>query len=191
MDTPTESSVFGTSFLRFCRCVAEREWEYSIGFTASNAHHTFWDKMCFVMILATSRASVGEPFRWFCLLLGTLFEVLSLTAFEVNRQSVSNSGKHRQTAGAVCGGVSKQITSMTSLWARTDPEQVPKTKASQGPIEKSLIDQGIPGTDRQESHRGAAGPKEYSIGTGTPHRYRGGGGYIIYIYIYIFIHICV
>ena len=62
MDTLTESSVFGTLFLRFFLCVAERECEYSMVFTVSNTHHTFLDKVCFVMILATFRASDGEPF---------------------------------------------------------------------------------------------------------------------------------
>ena len=74
MDTLTELSFFGTLFLRFSRCVAEREWEYSMFFTVSNAHHTFWAKIGFVMILDTFRASVGEPFGLFGVLLGTFLK---------------------------------------------------------------------------------------------------------------------
>ena len=48
-----ESSVFGTLLLRFRHFVAEREWEYSIIFTISNAHHKLWDKMSFVIIVVT------------------------------------------------------------------------------------------------------------------------------------------
>ena len=92
MDTPTECSVFGTLFLRFCRCVAEREWKYSVFFMVSNAHHTFWDKIGFVTILDTFRASVGEPFSLFDVLLGTLFEVLFFTTFEGNRVTAGSSG---------------------------------------------------------------------------------------------------
>ena len=66
MDTLTESSVLGTLFLRFCLCVAERECEYSMVFTVSNAHHRFWDRMSFVMIIVKFRASIGEPFNRFC-----------------------------------------------------------------------------------------------------------------------------
>ena len=62
MDTPTDLSVFGTLLLRFCRRVANREWEYSMLVIVSNAHHTFLGKMCFVVILVIFRASVGEAF---------------------------------------------------------------------------------------------------------------------------------
>ena len=95
MDTPTDSSVFGTLFLRFCRSVAEREWEYSIVFIVSNARHVFWGKMVvFVMIIAPFRASVGKTFGWFFKVLGDLFEVLCLlclTIFEGNRVTASDS----------------------------------------------------------------------------------------------------
>ena len=84
-DTPTESFVFWTLFLRFCGGLAERDMEFSMCFTMSNAHHTFGDKIGFVMILDTFRASVGEPFGLFGVLLGTLFEVLFFTTFEGNR----------------------------------------------------------------------------------------------------------
>ena len=73
-DTPTESFVFWTLFLRFCGGLAEREMEFSIVFTVSNAHHTFGDKIGFVMILDTFRASVGEPFGSFGVLLGTFLK---------------------------------------------------------------------------------------------------------------------
>ena len=76
--------------------MAEREWEHSIFFTVSNAHHTFWDKMCFVMILGTFRASVGEPFGLFGVLLGSLFEVLFLYHF---RGEPGISGKQREKVG--------------------------------------------------------------------------------------------
>ena len=72
--------------------MAEREREYSTVFTMSNAHHTFWDKVGFVMSLDTFRASVGEPFGLFGVLLGTLFEVLFLTTFQGNRVTAGNSG---------------------------------------------------------------------------------------------------
>ena len=62
-------------------------------FTVSNTHHTFGDKMCFVMILASFRASIGEPFRPFCVLLGVLFDVLFFTTFQGNRVTASNSGR--------------------------------------------------------------------------------------------------
>ena len=68
-DTPTESSVFWTLLLRFCGGVAEREREYSMVFNVSNAHHTFLDKIGFVMILDTFRASLREPFTLFGVLL--------------------------------------------------------------------------------------------------------------------------
>ena len=84
-DTPTESFVFWTFLLRFCGGVAEREREYSMYFTVSNAHHTFWKKVGFVMILDTFRASVGEPFSSFGVLLGSHFEVLFFTTSEGNR----------------------------------------------------------------------------------------------------------
>ena len=83
--TPTESFFFLILFLRFCAGVSEREREYSIIFTVSNAHHTFWEKVGFVMILETFRASVGEPFGLLGVLLGTLFEVLFFTTFEGNQ----------------------------------------------------------------------------------------------------------
>ena len=70
--------------------MAKQEWGYSVVFTASNTHHTFWDKLRFVMILVTFRASVGKPFCLFCVLLGSLFEVLFFSTFEVNRQAAAN-----------------------------------------------------------------------------------------------------
>ena len=143
MDTLMESSVLGTLFLRFCLCVAEREWEYSKVFTVSNTHHTFWDKMCFVMILGTFRTSVGEPFGLFGVLLGSLFEVLFFTTFEGNRVSAANSGR-KWVWGC---GVPKTTTSMTSLRARTDPEQAPQ-------------DPGTTGTDRQEPQTGVNDHKD-------------------------------
>ena len=127
MDTLTELCIFGTLFLRFSRCVAKREWEYSMVFTVSNAHHTFLDKVCFVMIFPTFLASVGEPFSRFSALLGTLFAVWFFTTSEGTRLTA-------RELRAGCGGP-KTITSMTSLRARTDPDQVPKT---QGPKDKRL-----------------------------------------------------
>ena len=88
------------------------------------------------MILDTFRASLGEAFGLFGVLLGTLFEVLFFTTFEGNRVSAANSGR-KWVWGC---GVPKTTTSMTSLRARTDPEQVPKTQGPQGPIDKSLIE---------------------------------------------------
>ena len=73
--------------------MAERECEYSMVFTVSNTHHTFLDKVCFVMIIASFRASVGEPFGKFCVLWGTLFAVLFFTTFEATRVTVGSSGK--------------------------------------------------------------------------------------------------
>ena len=66
--------------------------EFSIVFIVSNAHHTFGDKIGFVMILDTFRASVGEPFGLFGVIWGTLFEVLFFTTFEGNRVTASSSG---------------------------------------------------------------------------------------------------
>ena len=92
MDTPTELSVVWTLLPRFCGGVAEREREYSLVFTMSNAHHTVWDQIGFVMILDTFRTSVGEPFGLFGVLLVSLFEVLFFTTFEGNRVTATNSG---------------------------------------------------------------------------------------------------
>ena len=64
-------------------------------FSVSNEHHTFWEKVGFVMILDTFRASAGEPFSLFGVLLGTLFEVLFFNTFEGNRV----------TAGELAAGV--------------------------------------------------------------------------------------
>ena len=61
-------------------------------FTVSNAHHTFWEKVGFVMILDTFRASAGEPFGLFGVLLGSLFEVLFFTTSGGKRVTASNSG---------------------------------------------------------------------------------------------------
>ena len=80
-DTPTESSVFWTLFLRFCGGLAERDMEFSMCFTMSNAHHTFGDKIGFVMILDTFRASVGEPFGLFGVLLATFLKCCFLQLF--------------------------------------------------------------------------------------------------------------
>ena len=79
--------------------MAERELEYSEIFTVSNAHHTFSQKVGFVMILDTFRAPVGKPFRLFYVLLGCLFEVLFFTTFEGNRVTASNSGRQREKVG--------------------------------------------------------------------------------------------
>ena len=46
--------------LRFCGGVAEREREYSMVFTLSNAHHTLWEKVSFVMILDTSQGGLNQ-----------------------------------------------------------------------------------------------------------------------------------
>ena len=73
--------------------MAKREREYSKVFTVSNAHHTFWEKVCFVMVLDTFRASVGKPFAVFCVLLGSLFAVLFFTVFQGNRVTVSSTGE--------------------------------------------------------------------------------------------------
>ena len=91
-DTPTESSVSLTFLLRFFGGVAEREREYDMVFIVSKAHHTLWDKVGFVMTLDI-RTSAGEPFGLFDALLGTLFEVLVFSTFEVIRLSESNSGR--------------------------------------------------------------------------------------------------
>ena len=64
-DTLTESYVFWTFLLRFCAGVAEREREYSMVFTVSNAHDTFGEKVGFVMILDTFRAPVGSLLAYF------------------------------------------------------------------------------------------------------------------------------
>ena len=56
------------------------------------------------MILGTFRASAGEPFGLFGVLLGSLFEVLFFTTFEGNRQTVTNSEQQRVTAGVGMGG---------------------------------------------------------------------------------------
>ena len=64
-------------------------------FIVLSAHHTFWEKIGFVMILVTFRASAGKPFGLSGVLLGTLFEVLFFTTFEGNRV----------TAGAAAIGV--------------------------------------------------------------------------------------
>ena len=61
-------------------------------FHVSNAHHTFGEKVGFVMILDSFRASAGEPFSSFGVLLGRLFEVLLFTTFEGNRVTASSSG---------------------------------------------------------------------------------------------------
>ena len=100
MDAPTERSVFGTLFLRFCGGVAERKREYSLVFIVSNAHHTFWEKVGSVMILDTFRAPVGQPFDLFYVLLGSVFEVVLFTTLEGNRVTASISDKQRQTARA-------------------------------------------------------------------------------------------
>ena len=94
-DSPTESCVFWISFLRFCGDVAERGWEYSMLLIVSTAHHTFLDEVGFDMIVNTFRVSVGEAFVSFGVFLGTLFEVLSLSTYEVNRHTTGESG---------CGG---------------------------------------------------------------------------------------
>ena len=106
-------------------------------FTVSNAHHTFGDKICFVVIIAICRASVGAPFSSCCVLLGGLFEVLFLTTFQGNRVSAGNSGRSERKCVWGCG-VPKTITSMPSLRARADPEQTPRTQGPQGPVDKSL-----------------------------------------------------
>ena len=54
-------------------------------FMVSNANHTLWDKIGFVMISETLRASAGELVCVFGALLGTLLEVLFFTPFKVNR----------------------------------------------------------------------------------------------------------
>ena len=59
--------------------MAEREREYTIFIVVPNAHHTFWEKVGFVMILNTFRASAGEPLGLFGVLLGTHFKVLVFT----------------------------------------------------------------------------------------------------------------
>ena len=74
--------------------------EFSMCFTVSNAHHTFGDKIGFVMILDTFWASVGEPFGLFGVLLGTLLEVLFFTTFEGNRVTAGISEYQRVTARA-------------------------------------------------------------------------------------------
>ena len=91
-DTPTESCVCLTVLLRFSNGVAEREREYSMVFTVSNAHRTFGEKVGFVMISDTFRAPVGEPFGMFCVLLASLFEGWFFTTFEGNRVTAGNSG---------------------------------------------------------------------------------------------------
>ena len=85
------------------------------------------------MIFDTFLASDGEPFGFFDILLGSIFEVFLFTTFEGNRQSAINSDNQRERG---CG-VPRTITSMPSLRARTDPEQAPHTQGSQGRVEES------------------------------------------------------
>ena len=68
------------------------KWSIVLVCSVSNAHHTFGDKIGFVMILDTFRASVGEPFGLFGVLLGTLFDVPFFTTFEGTRVTASSSG---------------------------------------------------------------------------------------------------
>ena len=90
-DEPTKSSVFLTFLVRFCDGVAKGKRLNSMVFIVLNAHRTFWEKLSFVMILATFRAPAAEPFGVFCALLGALFEVLFLTTFEGTRVTAGNS----------------------------------------------------------------------------------------------------
>ncbi len=78
-------------------------------FSVSNTHHTFWDKMCFVMILASFRASVGKPFGLFRVLLDAFFAVLFFTIFQGNRAAASNSDKQREFAASGGVGSLKQL----------------------------------------------------------------------------------
>ena len=81
MDTPTESSVFGTLFLRFCHCVAARGGSIvSIVFIVKHTSHSFGQNMLchdYLRLLA----SVGEPFGPLCLLWGTSCAVFLIPLF--------------------------------------------------------------------------------------------------------------
>ena len=64
--------------------------QYSMFF--HNTHHTFGDKIGFVVIRDTFRASLGESCGLFGVLLGILFEVLFLLPpFEGNRLTAGSS----------------------------------------------------------------------------------------------------
>ena len=97
-------------------------------FYCVKTHHTFWDKMCFVMILASFRASVGAV----CLVLYTFGCLFRSDIFCHFSGEPGNTGEQWDWGR----GVPKTITSMTSLRARTYPEQVPRTQGPQGPIDK-------------------------------------------------------
>ena len=132
--------------------MAEREWEYSMCFTVSNTHHTFWDKMCFVMSLASFQASIGEPFRPFCVLLGVLFDVLFFTTFQGNRVTASNSG-----SGGV--GSLKQLppcpaSGQGPTQNRPPRPRDPRDAQPQGKDRPRTGPPGTPGTCRQESQTG-------------------------------------
>ena len=115
-------------------------WTLLLRFLLRQTHITHFS---FVMILDTFRTSLGEPFGLFGVLLGSLFEVLFFTSSEGNRVTAGNSEYQQEQRERVCV-VPKTITSMPSLRARTDPEQV---QGSQGPVDKSLI-------QRYQDHKG-------------------------------------
>ena len=96
MDPPTESSFWGTLFLRLCRCVAKREWEYRFVFIVSNTHHTCLHKMCFYIVFLLFP---GLCLKAFSLILCTFGCPFWSVVFVHFRGEPSNSDKQRVTAG--------------------------------------------------------------------------------------------
>ena len=80
--------------------------EFSMVFIMSNAHHTFGDKIGFVMILDTFRASVGEPFGSFGVLLGTFLKCCFLPLLR-------GTGYQRVSAGI---SEYQRVTARAGVW---------------------------------------------------------------------------
>ena len=53
--------------------------------STSNTHHTFWDKISFVMVTVIFRASVREPFTKCCMVLGDLSAFFVFCTFQGQR----------------------------------------------------------------------------------------------------------
>ena len=94
----------------------------------SNTHHISCDKVSFVMILASLRASAGEPFYLVYFFLGSLSEVWFSTTFERNRVT-AKAASNSESRGVRCG--------------------VPRTMTQNRPQNP-----GTPRTCRQESQTG-------------------------------------
>ena len=105
MDTLAESSVFGTLFLRFCWCVAERECEYSMVLTVLDTHHTFW--IIFFSLFGHHLQSLLADFVHFL-----VYMFFAVFLFDHFWEEPGNSEKQRVTASN-CGsggmGSLKQI----------------------------------------------------------------------------------